>query len=856
MNFAVKRHSLAELTYEQLFERFKALPANSLVFLNSTHRDAAGKHLDYKDFIGRLKEVFSGPIFVSQLNPIEGGAFGGKVVSHFQQGRSAAILVAKILDGISPVPLRVITESPNVYTFNYHELQRLRMEQSALPADSVILNAPHSIIEEYADWLIYGSVAVCIQMLLIILLVFNIHQRRAAEVSVRESDARFRAFFDNSPSVMYMKDREHTLKYVNAVYLRFHGVKAAEVVGKRGGAVLDEEQRAQIEHLDRKVMENEIVASDALSMSSKSGEAGQFYVTKFPVYGAKGDVIGTGGINTDVTELYERERELIDAKTAAELAAEQAKAADRSKSEFLANMSHEIRTPMNGVIGMAQLLLDTELSEKQVEQVQTIKGSGEALLVLLNDILDLSKIEAGHTELEIMNFGLHGLLDSLAALWEPRLQGQGLKFSIEVATDVAPALKSDPTRIRQILHNLIGNAAKFTKEEGVTIEISQGLLADGALEIKFAVTDTGIGVDDAVQAKLFKKFTQADGSVTRKYGGTGLGLAICKQLVELLGGDIGVESRPDQGSTFWFTIRCSAGDADAIVDDIWDVETQIDEATETIRPLRILVAEDHHVNQAVLRGILDTTDHTVDLVADGCEAVSAVMRAPYDLVLMDIQMPEMDGITATRKIRGLPGSVARIPIVALTANAMKGDREAYLDAGMSDYLSKPIRPVELKSMVAKWAARIGSGDRHPDDQDSRADNPANEFPILDEAILGELQDTVGPDVLAKLVSEGIANLRDRIPRLSERCETSDFGAMKAIAHNLTSTSGGFGLTRLQHFAQSLQVACLEERGEDARQLVTEIGSIAHESFIALNAKCDSLSTATGAPSDLAAAATT
>lgn len=522
------------------------------------------------------------------------------------------------------------------------------------------------------------------------------NSKQALERSMGESEERYRSLVEVSPDGILVHC-EGDIVFCNAMMAKILGADGPqEIIGRPevdfvapGDHATVLERRARI--ITEKTLEARETTCQRLDGSLIEVEKSNSVMT----WQGKPAFLA---LVRDITERKRTERELRKSK-------EQAEAANRAKSDFLATMSHEIRTPMNAVLGMAGLLLDTELATTQRDKVLTIKNSGDALLLLLNDILDLSKIEAGQVELELLNFDLRDLLDSVKALWDSQLQGKGLTFSIEVAPDVAPILKTDPTRIRQILFNLIGNAAKFTEEGSVTVKVSQRRLEDDEFELRLAVTDTGIGIAPDGQSRLFTKFSQADESMTRKYGGTGLGLAICKELTELLGGEIGVESTLGQGSTFWFTLRCAPGDPNAIDSETWVYETVDIDTPKTKRPLRILVAEDNHVNQVIVKAMLSKTSHKIDVVGNGAEAVSAVVRAPYDLVLMDIHMPEMDGITATGKIRDLPGDINNIPIIALTANAMAGDRERCLKAGMTDYVSKPINPQTLYSAIARCSGQ-------------------------------------------------------------------------------------------------------------------------------------------------------
>lgn len=552
-----------------------------------------------------------------------------------------------------------------------------------------------------------------------VVVTFNdITERKKAEAALREKTSLLSGLLTSIPDMVFFKDQQGVYLGCNPEFSRFVGKETSHIIGSTDYDLFSKEIADFFREQDRVMMDKGEPRRNEEWIDYPDGSRILVETLKAPLRDADGKVIGLLGVSRDITERKKTEKDLIDINRQLEAATAhanemivQAKAANQAKSEFLANMSHEIRTPMNAIIGVADLLWGSDLTAEQRKYVQIFRSAGENLLLLINDILDLSKVESGQLRLERIPFDLSDIVDKPCEIMSLRANSRNLELSCQISPDVPQRIQGDPTRLRQVVLNLLSNAVKFTRQGEVVLTVR--LIAERASlkspqYLQFSVRDTGIGISSDKIDAIFEKFTQSDTSITRKYEGTGLGLTISKQLIELMGGRIWVESRLGEGSTFFFTIPLEVAPPERKEGkDMARPQTSSAEPVPTdMRPLSLLLVEDSEDNRFLVLAYLKKTPYRIDTADNGQIAVEKFLSHAYDLILMDMQMPVMDGYTATREIRRREREEERkrTPIIALTAHALKEDIQKSLDAGCDAHLTKPINKRLLLDAIREFAA--------------------------------------------------------------------------------------------------------------------------------------------------------
>ena len=647
-------------------------------------------------------------------------------------------------------------------------------------------------------------------------------QLQLTEERLRKREEFMRMLTDSIPGMVGFWDRELHCTYANAAYQEWFGRSQEQMQGIHLREMMGEELYLNNKpHLDE-VLRGEQPRFERI-MTKADGTVGSAWVHYVPVREG-GNVCGFMALVSDITEIKQTHLQLERLNGELEQRTREAEQASRAKSEFLANMSHEIRTPMNAITGLGYLALQTELTPRQRDYLLKMTSAADGLLTLLNDLLDLAKIEANRMELDSHTFQLRRVFEYLTGIMSTKATEKGLRVRVAIDPTVPEFLVGDSLRLRQILLNLVSNAIKFTGRGEVSLSVAPRSVDERGLLV-FAVQDTGIGMTPAQLECLFQPFKQAEGNTTRRYGGTGLGLSICRRLADIMGGSINVTSEPDQGTTFTFTVALPSGSKE---DDI-RVESTPPAVGMDLRDCRVLVAEDHPINQQIIREVLEQAGAVVTMVGDGQEAVTAVGEAcgKFDVVLMDIQMPTMDGLEATRLIRK-QCSAPRLHIIAMTAHAMAEEKERCLAVGMDDHLTKPLRPQEVYACLARWF-RPAAVALPPDVEKERPRNEdcPEQLPGFDVAV-GVANCCGDVSFYKQLVVQFIGSHGDDAAKISAAVAVGNYDSAEKSAHALKGVAAALGATVAFQLATELEKTLSHDLRDGVDELLVELSEAMEE----------------------------
>ncbi|TWI74205.1 PAS domain S-box-containing protein [Desulfobotulus alkaliphilus] len=676
-------------------------------------------------------------------------------------------------------------------------------------------------------------------------IMLDVSDRKLAEIQSAKSHKNLLTLMDAMDALIYIADMDtHELLFLNAYGRRLFG----NATGTKCWASLQADQTGPCSFCtNKKLINGEGMPAGIYQWEFKNTVSGRWFDCRDQAVPWTDGRLVRMEVATDITMRKEAEKKLLAAKEEAETAA-------RTKAMFLANMSHEIRTPMNAVLGMTHLLMDTELSEEQHRYIENIQSGGQSLLALINDILDFSKIEAGKMHLERMDFDLQGLMDDFKKTMDLLASEKGLAFSIRIWPETPLLLRGDPARLRQILINLVANALKFTEEGAIEVSIAVENADSHSALLRFTVQDTGIGIPEDKTEFIFHKFSQVDASVSRRFGGSGLGLAICRELAGLMDGKTGVESVEGKGSAFWFTARFLRQEAsEKTPSPIHEPgETESGGQKKMALPQfsgRVLIAEDNATNLEVAMGLLKKFGIRADSAGNGLEALQSLKNQSYDLVFMDVMMPEMDGLTATEEIRKqelqgwlpvkeIPGTdlpfsfpLKKIPIIAMTAGAMPEDRERCLEAGMDDYIAKPVHPDELSRVLVKWLGKENPEDTPdtssgtflypPEDNGSAHLSGIKGIPVFNRsALLNQLM--YDENLLKKIIKISVGSLYLLIQELQKALETDNSPAVHLQIQTVKTMASSINADALCVLAKKMEKAAKDGDMDTVRKGVAAL----------------------------------